>query len=135
VASVWSADDRAQALGRALFEPMAETVVLAGEALMDAATAVAGSGAAYFYAFTEALARAGESAGLDSATADVLARATLRSAADSMGDDDLEALIGRIASPGGSTRAGLDALAQDGRLTRMLDETVGGAVRRTRDMG
>ena len=75
VASVWSADRRAEGIGRALFEPMAETVVLADEALMDAATAVAGSGAAYFYAFTEALARAGEAAGLDAATADVLARA------------------------------------------------------------
>jgi pyrroline-5-carboxylate reductase len=135
VASVWSADTRAEGIGRALFEPMAETVVLADEALMDAATAVAGSGAAYFYAFTEALARAGEAAGLDAATADVLARATLRSAADSMGNDALEALIGRIASPGGSTRAGLDAMAKDGRLTAMLDETVAAAVRRNREMG
>lgn len=102
---------------------------------MDAATAVAGSGAAYFYAFTGALARAGEAAGLDAATADVLARATLRSAADSMGDDALETLIGRIASPGGSTRAGLDAMAKDGRLTAMLNETVAAAVRRNREMG
>ena len=135
VASVWSADARAEAIGRALFEPMAETVVLSDEALMDAATAVAGSGAAYFYAFTEALARAGEAAGLDAATADVLARATLRSAADSMGDDGLEVLIGRIASPGGSTRAGLDAMAKDGRLAAMLDETVAAAVKRNREMG
>lgn len=135
VASVWSADDAARALGQALFAPMAETVVLSDEALMDAATAVAGSGAAYFYAFTEALARAGEAEGLDAATADVLARATLRSAADSMRDDPLDALIGRIASPGGSTRAGLEALAKDGRLTVMLNETVAAAVRRNREMG
>ncbi|WP_299174960.1 pyrroline-5-carboxylate reductase dimerization domain-containing protein [uncultured Brevundimonas sp.] len=135
VASIWSADDRARTIGRGLFESMAETVVLTDEALMDAATAVAGSGAAYFYAFTEALARAGEASGLDAATADVLARATLRSAADSMGDDGLEALIGRIASPGGSTRAGLDAMAKDGRLTAMLNETVAAAVKRNREMG
>lgn len=135
VASVWSADDEARALGRALFEPMAETVDLADEGLMDAATAVAGSGAAYVYAFTEALARAGEAAGLDAATADVLARATLASAADSMGDDPLQALIARIASPGGSTRAGLDALARDDRLSDMLKDTVAAAVRRNREMG
>lgn len=135
VASVWAADPAARAVGRALFEPMAETVDLADEALMDAATAVAGSGAAYVYAFTEALARAGEAAGLDAATADVLARATLRSAADSMGEDALDALIGRIASPGGSTRAGLDALDRDGRLATMLEETVAAAVRRNREMG
>ena len=135
VASVWSADPRAETLGRHLFAAMAETVVLTDEALMDAATAVAGSGAAYFYAFTEALARAGQAAGLDATTADVLARATLRSAADSMGDDALDALIGRIASPGGSTRAGLDALDRDGRLQTMLDDTVAAAVRRNREMG
>ena len=135
VASVWSADDEARALGRALFEPMAETVDLAGEALMDAATAVAGSGAAYFYAFTEALARAGEAAGLDATTADTLARATLKSAADAMGDDPLEALIDRIASPGGSTRAGLDAMSRDGRLIAMTHDTVAAAVRRNREMG
>lgn len=135
VASVWSADEPSRRLGRALFERMAETVDLADEALMDAATAVAGSGAAYFYAFTEALARAGEAAGLDAATADILARATLRSAADSMGGDALEALIGRIASPGGSTRAGLEAMARDGRLSAMLNETVAAAVRRNREMG
>ena len=63
VASVWSGDPGAEALGRDLFAAMAETVVLKDEALMDAATAVAGSGAAYFYAFTEALARAGQAAG------------------------------------------------------------------------
>lgn len=135
VASIWTADGRARALARALFEPMAETVELGDEGLMDAATAVAGSGAAYFYAFTEALARAGEAAGLDGRTADVLARATLRSAADSMGDDSLDVLIGRIASPGGSTRAGLEALSRDGRLRAMLDETVAAAVRRNREMG
>ena len=39
VASVWAADPAARALGRALFEPMAETVDLPDEALMDAATA------------------------------------------------------------------------------------------------
>jgi pyrroline-5-carboxylate reductase len=135
VASIWSADEAARAMGRALFAPMAETIDLPREALMDAATAVAGSGAAYVYAFTEALARAGETAGLDAATADLLARATLRSAAESMGDDPLEALIGRIASPGGSTRAGLDVLAHDGQLTTLLTGTVAAAVRRNREMG
>lgn len=135
VASVWSAHEGARALGRALFEPMAETVDLTDEALMDAATAVAGSGAAYLYAFTEALARAGEAAGLDAATADALARATLRSAGDSMGDDALDVLIGRIASPGGSTRAGLEAMDAGGRLQVMLNDTVAAAVRRNREMG
>ena len=52
-----------------------------------------------------------------------------------MGDDPLETLIGRIASPGGSTRAGLDALDRDGRLTTALRETVAAAVRRNREMG
>lgn len=135
VASIWSADQEARALGRTLFAPVAEIVDLAEEGLMDAATAVAGSGPAYLYAFSEALARAGEAAGLDARTADVLARATLRSAADSMGDDRLDALVERIASPGGSTRAGLDVLAANGGLNALLQQTVAAAVRRNREMG
>jgi len=135
VASIWAADDAAREVGRGLFAAMSETIDLSDEALMDAATAVAGSGAGYVYAFIAALAKAGEASGLDAATAKVLARATLRSAADAMGDEDLDALIARIASPGGSTQAGLDVMAGDDRLQRMLDETVAAATRRNRQMG
>ena len=135
VATVYAGDAAARALGRALFEPMAVTVDLPDEAAMDAATAVAGSGAAYFYAMTEALARGGEAAGLPADTARTLARATFVAAAESAGDEPLDQLIGRIASPGGSTRAGLDVMAEGGRIDRLMAEVVAAAVRRNRKMG
>ncbi|QYF87321.1 pyrroline-5-carboxylate reductase [Brevundimonas sp. PAMC22021] len=135
VATVYAADAEARALGRALFAPMAVTVDLPDEAAMDAATAVAGSGAAYFYAMTEALARGGEAAGLDADTARTLARATFVAAAESAGDEPLTELIGRIASPGGSTRAGLNVMAEGGRIEALMTEVVAAAVRRNREMG
>jgi pyrroline-5-carboxylate reductase len=115
VATIWSADPAAREAARALFAPMAEVVDLAEEALMDAATAVSGSGPAYFHAFAQALAEAGVIEGLDPADAVRLARATLRSAAAGLEDGaDLDALIARVASPGGTTQAGLKALAEAG---------------------
>jgi pyrroline-5-carboxylate reductase len=59
VAAIWSDDPRALILAHALFDPVAETVELGEEALLDLATAVAGSGPAFFHAFAPALAAAG----------------------------------------------------------------------------
>ncbi|WP_396592686.1 pyrroline-5-carboxylate reductase family protein [Brevundimonas sp. R86498] len=124
IAAVWSEDPGARSVAHRLFDPVADTVDLADEALMDAATAVAGSAPAFFYAMAEALAEAGTAAGLPPEAAARLARGALRSAgsgADS--DQSLETLISRIASPGGTTRAGLDALLDKG-----LDHAVRAAV-------
>lgn len=111
VAALWSADQGARDLAHALFDPVADTVDLADETLMDAATAVAGSAPAFFFALAQAIAAAGIEAGLMPDTADRLARGALRSAGSGVSTSaDLNALIARIASPGGTTRAGLDAL-------------------------
>ena len=102
---------------------------------MDAATAVAGSGPAFVYAFVEALARAGAEAGLTPAAAAALARGALRSAGAGLETGAaLPDLIGRIASPGGTTRAGLDAMAADGDLDRAAAAAVQAAVRRAREL-
>src|SRR5690606_26253456 len=81
VATLWSSDADALKVGRDLFEPIAETVLLDDEALMHAATAVSGCGPAYFFAFTRALADAAEPEGLRPEAAARLPRATLRPAA------------------------------------------------------
>lgn len=109
VAAVWSADARARFGATELFRAVAEVVDLDDEALMDAATATAGSAPAFVLAFVQALAEAGEARGLTRRTAEALARGALRSAA--AGDAPLDELIARVASPGGTTRAGLDASA------------------------
>ncbi len=113
VAAVWATNPAARAVAHALFDPMADTVDLTDEALIDAATAVAGSAPAFIYAFVEALARAGEAEGLDADAAARLARGALRSAgAGAETGAPLADLIARIASPGGTTEAGLKAMGE-----------------------
>ena len=111
VAAIWSDNADALTLAHALFDPIADTVDLAEEPMLDAATAVAGSAPAFFYAMAQSLAQAGVEAGLTQDAAERLTRGALRSAGSGAGTDaTLEDLIARIASPGGTTRAGLDAL-------------------------
>lgn len=132
VAAVWSDDPRALTLAHTLFDPVAETVDLTEEALLDPATAVAGSGPAFFLAFAQALAAAGVEAGLLQDAAERLARGALRSAgAGAATPSSLDDLIARIASPGGTTRAGLDALRTSG-LADAARATVSAAVARAR---
>lgn len=133
VAALWSGDAGALETARALFDPVATTVVLEAEDQMDPATAVAGSGPAFVYAFVEALAAAGRAAGLSAEAAAALARGALRSAGAGLDTDaSIDDLIGRIASPGGTTRAGLDAMRESGDLERAAEAAVQAAVARAR---
>jgi len=135
VAAIHAEDSDTRALARALFAPLADIVELDTEDLMDAATAVAGSGPAYLHAFTLALARAAQDAGLSPDTALQLARGAARSAAASaQGDATLEALIGQVASPGGTTEAGLKALNAGEQLDSAVADAVRAALNRARDL-
>lgn len=134
VAAVWSADVTARSVAHALFDSIADTVDLAEEPMLDAATAVAGSAPAFFYALAQALAAAGVEAGLAPDAAERLTRGALRSAGSGVGTDaSLDELIARIASPGGTTRAGLDALAA-ADLDAAGRAAVRAAVNRARDL-
>ncbi len=135
VASLWSSDKAAFDLGLKLFEPIAETAILESEDLMHAATAVSGCGPAYFFAFTRALAEAGIAEGLPEDVAIKLARATLRSAASGVsGTETLDALIDRVASPGGVTAAGLVVLNENGALDRPVKGAVKAAVDKSTEL-
>jgi pyrroline-5-carboxylate reductase len=134
IAAVWSADKGARETAHALFAPLAEVVDLDEERHMDVATAVAGSGPAYVHAFTRALAAAGEEAGLDPDSALKLARGAVRSAASADPSETIDALIARIASPGGTTEAGLKALNQEGELDEAVEAAVIAAVLRAREL-
>ena len=92
------------------------------EALFDAVTALSGSGPAFLYRFAEALAKGGVAMGLDQAQADRLARATVAGAAAlaKASTDPLGTLADRVASKGGSTREGLDALDENEALDRVV---------------
>ena len=132
VAAIWSEDEGCRAAAHMLFDPVADTVDLAEESLIDAATAVAGSAPAFIHAYVEALTRAGQAAGLDIEAAGRLARGALRSAgAGAETGAPLADLIARIASPGGTTEAGLKAQAAAG-LEAVAAAAVHAAVERAR---
>lgn len=135
VAAVWAGRPEYHAVVHALFGPLADVVGLADEGLMNAATAVAGSAPAFLYAFTQALARAGEARGLAPDAAVRLATGALRSAG--AGADTgvpLTDLIDRIASPGGTTQAGLDAMSRTGDLRKAAEAAVKAAVARAGEL-
>ena len=135
VAASWATRPHDRAVAHALFRPLADVVDLIDEDLMDVATAVAGSAPAFIQAFTQALARAGEATGLSQDAAARLATGALRSAA--AGADTgapLDDLIARIASPGGTTQAGLDAMAESGDLDRAAEAAVKAAVNRAGEL-
>ncbi|WP_140985005.1 pyrroline-5-carboxylate reductase [Asticcacaulis tiandongensis] len=138
VASLYAAESEALEAAKCIFEPIASTVVLGDEGLIDAATAVSGSGPAYVYAFAAALEAAGLEAGLEADDARVLARATLISAANllDISGEEPEALIKKVASPGGTTEAGLKFLRAEGQgLNELITATVLAAQKRSRELG
>lgn len=116
----------------ALFAPAGATVWLASEDDFDAVTALSGSGPAYVFAMIEALAAAGEAAGLAAEVAMALARATVTGAGALAASDPAAAatLRERVTSPGGTTAAGL-AVLQPG-LGPLMVETVAAAAARSR---
>lgn len=138
VASIYSDRPEAVAGAQGLFGPMASTVVLAEEGMMDSATAVSGSGPAYVYAFVRALEKAGRATGLSSSHARDLARGTLVSAArllDATGEEP-DALIRKVASPGGTTEAALKILCKPGEgLDELVLAAVQAAYHRSQELG
>jgi pyrroline-5-carboxylate reductase len=106
------------------------------EALMDAVTAVSGSGPAYVFLLAEALTRAGIEAGLPADLAEKLARTTIAGSGELLerATDDAAALRRNVTSPGGTTAAALAVLmAQDG-LEALMQKAVAAATRRSREL-
>jgi pyrroline-5-carboxylate reductase len=106
------------------------------EGLMDAVTALSGSGPAYVFLLTEAMASAGIAAGLPPALATRLARETVAGSAELMHRSDLDAATLRqnVTSPGGTTAAALDVLMGPGGLDELLTRAIIAATRRSREL-
>jgi pyrroline-5-carboxylate reductase len=124
-------DQRATA--EALFAATGRVEWLAREELIDAATAVSGSGPAYVFYLAEALARAGAAVGLPGEIAARLARATVEGAGELLfqsPESTVAELRENVASRGGTTAAALEILmAQDG-LTPLIERAVKAAKQR-----
>lgn len=126
-----------QALAETLVAALGETLWLVDERLMDAVTAVSGSGPAYVFLMVEALAATGRAQGLDAATAERLARATVSGAGALLAADSRPApdLRKEVTSPGGTTEAALNVLMANEGLESLMRRAVDAATRRGRDLG
>ena len=119
-----------------LMEAVGEVIWIDDEGLMDAVTAVSGSGPAYVFLFAECLADAGIEAGLDPELAMRLARATLSGAGEllSLSSASPSKLRENVTSPKGTTAAALDVLMGKGGLKELLARAVAAAAKRSREL-
>lgn len=99
-----------------LFSTTGRTVFLESESLLNAVTAVSGSGPAYFYYIVKAMIEAGKSVGLDESLAALLVKQTMMGAYHLMNNSTqpLDALIKAVASKGGTTEAALKGFEENG---------------------
>lgn len=106
------------------------------EALLDAVTAVSGSGPAYVFFFMEQLESAGRAVGLSAEQARELTLATFRGAAElaTRSDEALSVLRERVTSKGGTTAAALAVLGE-GPVADGIERGVAAACRRSTELG
>jgi pyrroline-5-carboxylate reductase len=107
------------------------------ENMLDAVTALSGSGPAYVFLLIEALARAGEKQGLTAALAKTLARQTVigsAALAEREATTPPETLRKNVTSPGGTTEAALKILMDDGKLQNLFDRALAAATARGREL-
>lgn len=118
-----------------VFDAVGKTVVLKDESLMDAVTGLSGSGPAYVFVILEALADAGVRMGLPRETASLLANQTVFGAARMVMETKRHPaeLKDMVASPGGTTIAGLKKL-EEGKLRAAIMEAVEAAALRSKEL-
>jgi pyrroline-5-carboxylate reductase len=129
-------DDAGKAAVTALMQPLGLPEWLEEEAQFDLITALAGSGPAFVYRFIDALAAGAAALGLDRAQADRLALATVEGAAAlaAASPHGPGELARRVASPGGTTEAGLKVLDADQAILRLAEATLKAAADRSAEM-
>ncbi len=116
-------------LAENLLRAVGDLVWLEGEELINAVTAVSGSGPAYVFLLAEAMTAAGERLGLPHDIAATLARKTIEGAgallaANPTAPADLRR---SVTSPGGTTEAALKVLMADARFEQLLAEAIAAA--------
>lgn len=125
-----------RALSDALLRATGSVEWVDDEALMDAVTAVSGSGPAYVFLLAEELAKAGVAAGLPPQLAATLARETVAGAGELLHRSDLDAAVLRqnVTSPGGTTAAALNVLMAADAMPRIMIEAIAAATKRSREL-
>jgi pyrroline-5-carboxylate reductase len=127
---------RQRAMAQALLAATGSVEWVDDEALMDAVTAVSGSGPAYVFLLAEELARAGVAAGLPADLAAKLARETVSGSGELLRRSDLEAATLRqnVTSPGGTTAAALNVLMQPDAMQALMTRAVAAATTRSKEL-
>jgi len=127
------APEDAKALATRLLESSGAVEWIDDEGLMDAVTALSGSGPAYVFHMIEAMTAAGVDVGLPEPLAARMAMQTIMGAGRlaAGADDSPSRLREQVTSPGGTTAAGLSVLMREDALERLLTDTV----RAARDRG
>ncbi|HKJ17829.1 MAG TPA: pyrroline-5-carboxylate reductase [Xanthomonadales bacterium] len=112
-----------------------EVVWVEDESLMDVITAVSGSGPAYYFLMTEALAAAGRELGLSESDAQLLAIHTAEGAGAMLARNEStpEVLRQRVTSPGGTTQAAIESMEANG-FRDLMRTAVEAATRRGREL-
>lgn len=130
-------DAAGRAVGTALLAAVGAVEWIEDEALIDAVTAVSGSGPAYVFLLAEAMAEAGVEAGLDPALARRLADATVAGSGALLGQsgDDPAVLRRNVTSPGGTTAAALEVLMAPVGLASLMKKAVAAAKKRAGELG
>jgi pyrroline-5-carboxylate reductase len=131
-----STDEGLRDAATALMAPLGLVEWIAEERLFDAVTALSGCGPGFVFRFIDAMGAAGAALGLPEDQARRLAIATVEGAgALASGADVAPAtLADRVASPGGSTREGLNVLDREDVLRRLMAETLAASARRNAEM-
>jgi pyrroline-5-carboxylate reductase len=119
-----------------LLRAVGEVAWIDEEGLMDAVTAVSGSGPAYVFYLAECLAKAGIDAGLPADLAEQLACWTVAGAGELLHRSDLGPALLRqnVTSPNGTTFAALQVLMRDDGLAKLLHDAVAAAAHRSREL-
>ena len=129
-------DDLARERAVDLMAPLGLVEWIADEALFDAVTAVSGCGPAFLFRFIDALGEAGAALGLPPDQAARLALATVEGSAllAAAAPESPATLADRVASPGGSTREGLNVLDDGDAIKALLRRTLDASARRNAEM-
>ena len=119
-----------------LLAAVGEVAWVDDEALMDAVTAVSGSGPAYVFLLIESLAKAGVAAGLPAPLAALLAETTVAGAGElaRRAAEDAATLRRNVTSPAGTTEAALEVLMAADGLPNLINAAVAAAARRSREL-
>ncbi len=125
-----------RALCQRLLTAIGEVVWVEDESLIDAVTAVSGSGPAYVFLLIECMTEAGIAEGLPPDIAARLARATVAGSGElaRLSDEDAAQLRINVTSPGGTTEAALGVLMADDGMASLMKRAIAAAAKRSRDL-